>query len=329
MKRQVSTKSLTLFLLLFCATHFAFSQDKREEVFKLSISDRDGADTSGNFSFRFFSPDKTPVNSENCSVFLDDVLQEQADVQQGVMYCRFDPGVHTLRIETRWFNSVRIDSLVIAEGKHYAAEIHFVSKTFVLPEIHFEYDKPVIYLYPETPTEIEVKLHFDGQLGFTWPSYENGWKVNANPNGELFQHDKAYRYLFWEGASPVDLSEKVYARGNVVKKEQVPYFLDSVLTIMGLNSFEKQDFITYWVPQLISSQRVYLHFLEKKEYRQIARLEVVPEPDREIRIFMCWRALQEEEEMTLIVPQQFEPEPARTGFTLVEWGGARIPFRPQ
>ncbi|MCL2670869.1 MAG: hypothetical protein FWF10_02405, partial [Clostridiales bacterium] len=37
--------------------------------------------------------------------------------------------------------------------------------------------KPVIYLYPETPTEISVKLQYNGTLDCTYPAYDNGWNV--------------------------------------------------------------------------------------------------------------------------------------------------------
>ena len=44
--------------------------------------------------------------------------------------------------------------------------------------------KPLIYLYPETKTEISVALNYDGKLIHTYPSYpEAGWKVTAEPVG--------------------------------------------------------------------------------------------------------------------------------------------------
>ena len=34
--------------------------------------------------------------------------------------------------------------------------------------------KPVIYLYPEEETEVNVKLEYDGELTCTYPAYDNG-----------------------------------------------------------------------------------------------------------------------------------------------------------
>ena len=49
--------------------------------------------------------------------------------------------------------------------------------------------KPVIYLYPEETTEVTVKLDFKGKLTSTYPAYENGWKVTAQPDGTLTDAD--------------------------------------------------------------------------------------------------------------------------------------------
>ena len=47
--------------------------------------------------------------------------------------------------------------------------------------------KPIIYLYPETRTEVNVKLDINGRLVTTYPAYdtEKGWKVTADPDGTL------------------------------------------------------------------------------------------------------------------------------------------------
>lgn len=45
--------------------------------------------------------------------------------------------------------------------------------------------KPVICLYPEETTEVDVKLDVDGEFLSTWPAYENGWTVTAQPDGAL------------------------------------------------------------------------------------------------------------------------------------------------
>ena len=65
--------------------------------------------------------------------------------------------------------------------------------------------KPVIYLYPEEETEVTVKLDCDGGLTCTYPAYEDGWSVTAQPDGTLTDGaGQTYRYLYWRaGARPI------------------------------------------------------------------------------------------------------------------------------
>ena len=65
-----------------------------------------------------------------------------------------------------------------------------------------EPEKPVIYLYPETETEVNVQLGFDGELTCTYPAYRDGWTVTAQPDGTLTDEGgQTYNYLYWEGVS--------------------------------------------------------------------------------------------------------------------------------
>ena len=60
-------------------------------------------------------------------------------------------------------------------------------------------EKPVIYLYPETETEITVQLDYSGELTCTYPTYTDGWKVTAAPDGTLTdEKGQTYNYLYWE-----------------------------------------------------------------------------------------------------------------------------------
>ena len=43
--------------------------------------------------------------------------------------------------------------------------------------------KPVIYLYPEQETTVSVSLDYAGTLTATYPAYEDGWRVTAEPDG--------------------------------------------------------------------------------------------------------------------------------------------------
>ena len=57
--------------------------------------------------------------------------------------------------------------------------------------------KPVIYLYPEQKTMVSVSLDYAGTLTATYPAYEDGWHVTAEPDGTLYDEaGNEYSYLF-------------------------------------------------------------------------------------------------------------------------------------
>ena len=66
-------------------------------------------------------------------------------------------------------------------------------------------EKPVIYLYPEQKTAVSVSLDYAGTLTATYPAYEDGWRVTAEPDGTLYdENGNEYSYLFWEGENNTD-----------------------------------------------------------------------------------------------------------------------------
>ena len=73
--------------------------------------------------------------------------------------------------------------------------------------------KPVIYLYPEQETTVSVSLDYAGTLIATYPAYENGWTVTAEPDGTLYdENGNEYSYLFWEArTTPTTTSPRASA----------------------------------------------------------------------------------------------------------------------
>jgi len=57
------------------------------------------------------------------------------------------------------------------------------------------------------------------------------------------------------------------------------------------------------------------------EYEQIAPLEISPEPDSILRVFMVFIPLQEPVEIS---PPSYRPMFVRRGFTVVEWGALKM-----
>ncbi len=183
------------------------------------------------------------------------------------------------------------------------------------PEEEVAY-KPVIYLYPEEETEVSVKLYYNGEFLYTYPTYNDGWNVTAYPDGKIISDGQEYSYLFWEGVSEprYDLSE-----GFVVKGEDTEDFLCEKLEFLGLTPKEYNEFIVFWVPLMMNNEYNLISFQEEV-YTENAVLEISPEPDSMLRVFMAYKALNEKVEVEEQVLTPFE----RHGFSVIEWGGTEV-----
>ncbi len=178
--------------------------------------------------------------------------------------------------------------------------------------------KPVIYLYPQEEIEVTVKLDYAGKLTVTYPEYRDGWHVMAEPDGTIIDPEsgKEYSYLFWEGT---DETEYDFSQGFCVPGEETAAFLQEHLAQMGLEPREYNEMIVYWLP-LMQDNAYNLISFQKDVYTQKAELKITPEPDSMLRVFMAYKALEEPVE---IEPQTVEPF-ERSGFCVVEWGGAQV-----
>ena len=177
--------------------------------------------------------------------------------------------------------------------------------------------KPVIYLYPEEETDISVNLILDGRLTCTYPAYNDGWTVTASPDGTLTDaKGRTYNYLYWEGETYAryDLS-----KGFCVKGEDTAVFLEDALEKLGLTRREANEFIVYWLPQMQDNPYNIISF-QTGIYTNAAKLAVNPAPDTLIRVFMAWQA----SDTPVVLENQELSAPDRTGFTVVEWGGAEM-----
>lgn len=178
-------------------------------------------------------------------------------------------------------------------------------------------EKPVIYLYPEQETAVSVSLNYDGTLTATYPAYENGWHITAEPDGTLYDETGAeYSYLFWEGENKTDYD---FSTGFCVAGADTADFLRETLAEIGLTPKEYNEFIVYWLPKMQENPYNLISF-QSERYTDTAKLDIDPEPDSVLRVFMAWKPLHRAQ---TIEPQTFTPF-ARDGFTVVEWGGCEV-----
>ena len=180
-------------------------------------------------------------------------------------------------------------------------------------------DKPVIYLYPQEETEVEVKVAYPEKLTCSYPKYEDCWKVLAEPTGELtdLETGRSLYCLYYEGLKTIETSQN---EGFVVKGEDTIQFLEEKLEILGLTEREANEFIIYWLPKLEDNEYNFIRFQTIEEINENMPLEITPTPDTVIRVMMEYKSLTEYME----VQEQILTTPTREGFSVVEWGGTEI-----
>lgn len=181
-----------------------------------------------------------------------------------------------------------------------------------------QYAKPVIYLQPEKALDVTVQLDYSGTLTSTYPAYNDGWRVLAEPDGTLTDPEtgRSYYCLYWEGMSDTTWD---FSTGFCVAGEDTATFLESALAQLGLNEREANEFIIYWLPRMEHNAYNKIAF-QYETYTDHAVLTVTPEPDTMIRVFMAWEGV---DEFCDMVPQELDA-PERNGFTVVEWGGSEV-----
>ncbi len=221
---------------------------------------------------------------------------------------------------------------IVTENIHFKSG-HRMKIDFYAMEDHImiEVDKPVIYLYSEGRVRGSLKVNPRSNFTFTYPEYKNGWQFSL-ANDSLYVDQKNYPYLFWEGETTelpfIERIDGLKPNAFVLKTDTAISFLEKQLDHFNLNPTEKTDFITFWAPRLQQHNYAVVQFLWGQDYsKNIAGIEINPTPDSMIRLFMLFQGNTNEPLEATAAPTY--PAFERTGFTLVEWGGAEIPGTPK
>lgn len=179
--------------------------------------------------------------------------------------------------------------------------------------------KPVIYLYPEKPTYVNVEVKTPGEIVVSDPTYPaEGWQqVLATPNGTLHYEDKLYRELFYE----TNVKEFIKpTNGIIISQSKLQEKLDDLIKQLGLEKGERKEFLDFWVPRLRELNSPYIVFsvLGKQEKEAIDRVIINPKPDTRIEFIAYFKPIYQ---LQPITPLKLDDRPKRIGFTAVEWGG--------
>lgn len=181
-------------------------------------------------------------------------------------------------------------------------------------------EKPVIYLYPESPTLVSVGVKSTGKVVVSDPLYpDGGWKnVLAYPSGQLDYQGKIYRELFYE--SQVGKINQP-TTGLVIASSDISDRLKDITSRFGLNEVEQKEFLAYWLPRLASYHSPYFLFsvIDPVEKERIDAVDITPKPDTFISFLAYFKPLTVP--YTNLPPLVVPAIPQRNGFTAVEWGG--------
>ncbi|MBR3368590.1 hypothetical protein IKG45_02240 [Candidatus Saccharibacteria bacterium] len=180
--------------------------------------------------------------------------------------------------------------------------------------------KPMIYIYPEEETIVNINLGRPELLTTTYPKYNvgTGWQVVARPDGTLKEQgsNREYYGLYWEGINSLKQKDD----GFIVAGEDTIDFLEEKLEILGLNEREANEFIIYWLPKMEHNKFNYIRFVTSEEIESEMPLEVYPEPKTLIRVLMEYKPLNEK----INIKEQKLERVSRSGYTVVEWGGTEL-----
>jgi hypothetical protein len=178
--------------------------------------------------------------------------------------------------------------------------------------------KPVVYLYPTSTTEVNVKVGANVTISDPLYDPERGWRALARPDGQLTVNGQSYTSLFWEGNGIGQYP--AITSGAVVKTSEAVKTIRSQMGYMGFNNQEISDFLEYWTPYLPSKPYTRLTWLQTAEMESLAPLYISPKPDSLLRAFLDYAGL----DGPIELPAQSLKRVTRSGFTATEWGGLAI-----
>jgi hypothetical protein len=158
-----------------------------------STIDDNLSDGQSVYEFKF---DATEGDGKQSITYSIDGISHNVALDNSTFEVSTTPGPHIFQIYySDDYVEIYTDSLTIQNQHRATYRLTLWNNVFNL-----EMDKPVIYLYPKTETDVSVKLDVKGVLNFTYPRIDKSWEFVAHPNGDLVFGNKTFNYLFWESS---------------------------------------------------------------------------------------------------------------------------------
>ncbi|KAA8911417.1 hypothetical protein FN846DRAFT_904381 [Sphaerosporella brunnea] len=169
--------------------------------------------------------------------------------------------------------------------------------------------KPVITIYPtKDGSEVLVRLTLSVGFDFTYvnpptvipfrqSALKRGyvrtveWEVTAAKSGRLrTSRGQEAAYLFWDAEhhardKPINTCRPWQF---MVRLDSFPDFIHKIMGMCGFPLKERQDFITFWGPQLLRTDAIAVRFLTPAEYSAAADMKVYAKSEAKIRIVRCF-----------------------------------------
>ena len=175
--------------------------------------------------------------------------------------------------------------------------------------------KPILYLYPNKTTKVNISFEHPEYLKTTYPKFTGNWSVTAHSNGDLYDSKGNYYYgLYWDEVKTHDVD---FSTGYYVESDDAIEFLEKKLSYIGLNPREKNEFIMYWLPILERNDKSLVYFELTDERESYNKININPKPDSLLRLVIHIKKVDKKVD----IPKQSLTKFQRKGFVAVEWGG--------
>lgn len=307
-------KQLAIYLFIF----FSFCLQAKEWIPDYRITktaeDKTLKKTETFLIVTFFDSNLKPVKKEMLFSY-NSINKKQKPDNKGQISLNTKPGKYIFKFFCdKDHSEITTDSILLKPGFRTEMVVEFKSSLMrVIAE------KPIIYVYNKQNEKVSIKLDLKGNFSFTYPEYNSGWNFTSNPDGTIEMNNKKYHYLFWDGNLNIETKKLNLNEGFIVDRKDLTTFFENKLTLMGLNSQEIEDYITYWCPRMSANEKNFVHFIFNQEYNNYASITIDPKPDQLFRVYMLWSKATD-----LPIKEQKIEIFNRSGFTVVEWGGTEI-----
>lgn len=244
----------------------------------------------------------------NCIAWADEVAAEVPVNGDGTFEAELPAGEYG--VEGGWGGCSGCVGVTVVEGA--CADVELEGRE------HVTADAPNVYLYPTVTRAIHVAVADPRRITVSDPVYpRGGWKVWAEPDGDLHTVAGPRDYLFYELAVDADGFQR--RSGWCVHGRVAQASIEDAMEDLGFNGPEIDDFAEYWDASFPTAERVMVY----PQLQKLPGLHIEPAPDVTLR---AWFLL--EAECRPAIEPVLEPV-ERAGYHAAEWGVIIAPPLPR